>query len=61
MVRVEIPAATKLSSTENGIVACVTMIARFAEAGTMLAICERTPGPTTTLYERSPSSTRTTC
>ena len=49
MVRVEIPAATKLSSTENGIVACVTMIARFAVAGTMLAICERTPDPTTTL------------
>jgi hypothetical protein len=49
MVRVEIPAATKLSSTENGIVACVTMTARFAVAGTMLAICERTPGPTTTL------------
>jgi hypothetical protein len=49
MVRVEMPDATKLSSTESGMFACVTMIARFAVAGTMLAICERTPGPTTTL------------
>ena len=61
MVRVDIPAAIKLSSIENGMFACVTMMARFAVAGNMLAICERTPGPTTTLYDRSPNSTCTTC
>ena len=49
IVRVEIPAATKLSSTEKGMVAWVTMTARFAVLGTMLAICERTPDPITTL------------
>jgi hypothetical protein len=49
IVRVEIPAATKLSSTENGMVAWVTMTARFAVLGTMFAICERTPDPITTL------------